>query len=103
MHFHDTLHLQRIAQEQQFGIDQEEIREYFEEETTIRCLFDLFEHLFDIRITATDVPKEEVRADDDIRLTIITEELDDGSSTNSHPLGAIYLDLHPRQGKSNSF
>ena len=100
VHFHDVSYLQTAVTEQEHQLDPAEVSEYFQEDNTLRGVFDIFERLFDITIAVVDVPKEDSWADDNIRMAILSEEVDDGSSSYTNALGAVYLDLHPREGKS---
>lgn len=95
----DLGYYMNVLMETEYQINQEEIAEYFEEEATLRGIFDIYEELFNIKITEDpDGPPGGLWADDDIKFVHISEAGEDGS-----PIGGVYLDLHPRPGKYNHF
>jgi Zn-dependent oligopeptidase len=96
----DLGYYMNILMETEYQINQDEIAEYFEEEATLRGIFDIYEELFNIKITEDpDGPPGGLWADDDsIKFVHISEAGEDGS-----PIGGVYLDLHPRPGKYTHF
>jgi hypothetical protein len=77
-----------------YQIDVDALRSYFPEGPTLRGIFDVYEQLFDLRITVRDAFDAWA---DDVRVAEI-EDVQSGEL-----LGAVYLDLHPRAGKYTHF
>lgn len=96
----DVSFYKNILLERDYQINHEEISEYFEEEATIRGIFELYEELFNIRIVQEPegVPPEGGDAwADDVQFVYIFDK------NGTEPLGGLYLDLHPREGKFTHF
>jgi Zn-dependent oligopeptidase len=97
-HQQDVLFFQNIVLKDQYQVDQVEVSKYFEQDATLRGMFDIYEELFGITMTIEpDVPGGTWADDDGIQYVQISEA-SDGS-----PIGGMYLDLHPREGKWNHF
>jgi Zn-dependent oligopeptidase len=78
---------------QEYNVDEAELTQYFEQEKTLRGIFDIYQRLFGISITRKD-PTTPLWAED-VRYYEIYEERD------GNPIGIMYLDLYPREGKYN--
>ncbi len=92
---YDSYYYQEQVRRQQFDVDGQRIRKYFEFSKVRQGLLDVTGRLFGLRYAPVDVPvwHEEVAAYDVFRVDPTT-----GSGTESS-IGRIYLDLHPREGK----
>ena len=77
-----------------YQVDKDALKVYFELENTLNGMFSIFEELFDIHIEAVEPPYKWV---DDLRLYAVTD------ATDGTPLGLIYMDMFPRDGKYNHF
>jgi thimet oligopeptidase len=77
-----------------YKIDKDKLKVFFELENTLSGMFSVFEELFGIRIEAVEAPYKWV---DDLRLYAISDA-DSGA-----PLGLLYMDMFPRDGKYNHF
>jgi len=75
--------------ERRYAIDQEELRNFFPTEPTVRWMLDISERLYGVRFERTGVP---VWHEDVIYLDVLD------AATGAHA-GGIYLDLYPRDGK----
>lgn len=78
---------------EEYNVDEAELTQYFEQERTLRGIFDIYQRIFGIVIERKDPPTELWA--DDIRYYEIYEESD------GNPIGIMYLDLYPREGKYN--
>jgi len=87
-----------ILMEMEHQIDQEKVAECFEEEATLRGIFNLCEELFDISITSHPSGAPGGAWADDVQFICICEKGDERS-----PLGGVCLDLHPGTGKFKHF
>ncbi|WP_457676656.1 M3 family metallopeptidase [Thiolapillus sp.] len=77
-----------------YQVDEDALKVYFELENTLNGMFSIFQELFAIRIEAIEVPYKWV---DDLRLYAVTDKV------SGAPLGLIYMDMFPRDGKYNHF
>ena len=75
--------------EQRFAVDQEELRKYFPTPPTVEWMLEVSGKLYGIRFERAAVP---VWHEDVIYLDVSDE-------TSGAPIGGIYLDLYPRDGK----
>lgn len=80
-----------LLKKTKYGVNSQEIKNYFPLHQVLRGMFDVFEKIFDIEI------KEETDAShykwhEDVQLFCVR-------NTDSSPVGYFYLDLHPREGK----
>jgi thimet oligopeptidase len=77
-----------------YQVDKDALKVFFELENTLNGMFSVFEELFGIKIEAVDAPYKWI---DDLRLYAVTD------SASGAPLGLIYMDMFPRNGKYNHF
>ncbi|UMG94290.1 M3 family metallopeptidase [Nocardioides sp. TF02-7] len=86
---HDSFHYQELVREEQFSVDAQQVRRYFDFRKVRQGLLDVTGRLFGLRYEQVDVPvwHEDVTAYD-----VLTAD-------GEEPLGRIFLDLHPRDGK----
>jgi Zn-dependent oligopeptidase len=89
IHRWDVLYYRERLRERRYAIDQEELRAYFPTEPTVRWMLDISEQLYGVRFARADVP---VWHEDVLYLDVLDAE-------RGAPIGGIYLDLYPRDGK----
>ncbi|MDZ5619479.1 M3 family metallopeptidase [Nocardioides bizhenqiangii] len=86
---YDSFYYQERVRQEQFDVDAQQVRAYFAFPKVRQGLLDVTGRLFGLRYERADVPvwHEDVAAYDVFR------------GDDVEPLGRIYLDLHPREGK----
>jgi len=77
-----------------YQVDKDALKVYFELENTLKGMFSIFEELFGIRIEPVEAPYKWI---DDLRLYAVSD------ANSGVPLGLIYMDMFPRDGKYNHF
>jgi thimet oligopeptidase len=87
----DVVYLNEQLRKQEYALDEEAIRPYFPLDTTVAKIFAQYENLLGIRFT--EVKDAKVWADG-VKLYRI------GNATTGSTIAYLYLDLHPRQGKT---
>ena len=80
--------------QQKYQIDTEALRVYFPFEHVLQGMFNVYEHIFAIKIQEVQPPSKYV---DDLKLYAVID-VDSGA-----PLGMLYMDLFPRAGKFHHF
>ncbi len=86
----DVLYYTEVVAREQFDVDAQQVRTYLDVEQVRQGLLDVSGRLFGLRyVPAADAV---VWADDVTAYDVLREE-------SGEPLGRIYLDLHPREGK----
>jgi thimet oligopeptidase len=90
---YDSFYYQEQVRQERYDVDAQRVRTYFAFPKVRQGLLDVTGRLFGLRYEPADVPvwHEEVAAYDVFR----AEE----SPGATEPIGRIYLDLHPREGK----
>ena len=99
----DVAYLQNRIEKKRFDIDQESLRAFFPTEASVRYVMHLAETLYGIRFVARpDLPGWSP----DVRYYDVVDMAPDGSDdphgapdAPTAPIGGIYLDLFPREGK----
>ena len=94
IHYWDIGYYKNQLTKTRYQVDKDKLKVYFELEHTLNGMFSIFEEIFNIRIEPVEAPYKWV---DDLRLYAIS---DAGSGT---PLGLLYMDMFPREGKYNHF
>ncbi len=94
IHLHDFRFYQNLYKKQAFQVDDEELRNFFPYDRVLQGMFDIFGLVFGIRLERVDPPVKWV---DDLELYMVRDE------ESGRPLGAMYLDMFPREGKFNHF
>lgn len=79
---------------EQYTVDAEQLRVYFAYEKVLQGMFNIYEHCFGLKIQTIDPGYKWV---DDLTLHLISD------SRTGEPLGMVYLDMFPRDGKYNHF
>jgi Zn-dependent oligopeptidase len=90
----DVAYYENQLKRSHYSIDAEQLRVYFEMNQTLDGMFNIFAELFGIKITRIEPSYRWV---DDLRLYVVRD------SDSSTPLGLLYMDLFPREGKYNHF
>lgn len=89
----DGAYYERLYLQNKFHIDPEKIKEYFPMEKVLKGMFSIYEKIFGIRF-------REVQAEkwvDDVKVYVGFDQ------KTGEPLGTLYLDLYPRDGKYTHF
>ena len=94
IHTWDVPYYENQLKKRRYRIDSDALKVYFELERTLDGMFGIFEELFGIRIQAVEAPYKWV---EDLRLYAVTD------AATGTPLGLIYMDMFPREGKYNHF
>lgn len=94
LYYWDIPYYKNQLKKSRYQIDTEKLRVFFELENTLSGMFSIFEELFNIKIEAVTAPYKWV---DDLRLYAVTD------AASGAPLGLIYMDMFPREGKYNHF
>lgn len=79
---------------EKYTVDTEQLRVYFPYEKVLQGMFHIYEHCFGLKIQSIDPGYKWV---DDLTLHLISD------SETGEPLGMVYLDMFPRDGKYNHF
>jgi thimet oligopeptidase len=79
---------------EKYTVDTEKLRVYFPYKKVLQGMFDIYEHCFGLTISPIDPGYKWV---DDLTLHLISD------SETGEPLGLVYLDMFPREGKFNHF
>ncbi len=78
---------------EKFALDEESLRAFFPVQQTVDGMFWIFGRVFSLRLEEIKPP---FRWTDDLRLYVVSDSASDA------PLGLLYLDLFPREGKTRS-
>ncbi len=79
---------------EKYTVDTEQLRVYFPYGKVLQGMFDIYEHCFGLKIQTIDPGYKWV---DGLTLHLISD------SKTGEPLGMVYLDMFPRDGKYNHF
>ena len=95
---HDFPYYEELVRSEQLAVDSQRVRTYFDFTKVRQGLLDVTGRLFELRYEEVDVPvwHEEVTAYDVFRAGAGGGG---GKGPEGEPIGRIYLDLHPRDGK----
>lgn len=91
---HDFRFFQNQFKKQKYDIDQEELRNFFPYRRVLEGMFSIFEDVFGLEIKSFDPG---YRWTDDLEAFAVKD------SRSGVPLGCLYLDMFPREGKFNHF
>jgi thimet oligopeptidase len=94
IHLWDWRYYNNQVKKEKYTVDTEQLRVYFSYEKVLQGMFDIYEHCFGLRIQSLDPGYQWV---DDLTLHLISD------SKTGEPLGMVYLDMFPRDGKYNHF
>jgi len=90
----DFRYYQNKLMREQFSVDSEELRNYFPLENVLAGMFEVYQHIFDLRFTQVEPDYKWV---DDLQLWAVED------ASTGEAMGMFYLDLFPRSGKYNHF
>ena len=90
----DTGYYVNQLKKEKYAVDAEKLREYFPMQRVLDGMFGIFQQIFGIKIMAVEPPWKWV---DDLRLYAVTD------AESGEPLGLLYMDMYPREGKYNHF
>jgi thimet oligopeptidase len=82
------------VKKEKYTVDTEQLRVYFSYEKVLQGMFDIYEECFGLTIRDIEPGYKWV---DDLTLHLVSD------SKTGEPLGLIYLDMFPRDGKYNHF
>ena len=94
IHLWDWRYYDNQLKKEKYTVDTEQLRVYFPYEKVLQGMFDIYEHCFGLRIQSLDPGYKWV---DNLTLHLISD------ATTGEPLGLVYLDMFPRDGKYNHF
>ena len=90
----DTGYYMNVLKRERFAVDAEQLRAYFPYQPVLEGMFALYQHLLGLRVQEIEPPFKWVQ---DLRLYALTD------AASGEPLGLLYLDMFPREGKYNHF
>lgn len=94
IHLHDYRYFQNHYQKEAFSVDKEALRHFFPYQKVLEGMFTIFGDLFGLDIEPFEPDFKWV---EDLEAYLVKDR-ESGS-----PLGALYLDMFPREGKFNHF
>ena len=94
IHIWDWRYYSNQLKKEKYTVDTEQLRVYFPYKNVLQGMFDIYEHCFGLEIREIDPGYKWV---DDLTLHLISD------SKSGEPLGMVYLDMFPRDGKYNHF
>ena len=90
----DFRYYQNQLMKSRYSVDSDVLRNYFPLKGVIAGMFDVYQHIFDLRFTQVEPGYKWV---DDLELWAVED------ATTGEAMGMFYLDLYPRPGKYNHF
>ena len=90
----DTGYYANVLKKEKYSVDAEQLRDYFPYQRVLDGMFVIYQQLFGIRIEPVEAPWKWV---DDLKLFAVTD------AATGEPLGLLYMDMFPRDGKYNHF
>lgn len=92
----DARYYANQLRKEKFTIDTEALRDFFPYAEALEGMFKVYETIFDLNLDEVTPPAESVWAPG-IQLFVVSDR------ATGEPLGALYLDMFPRDGKYNHF
>ncbi len=92
--FWDWRYFKNQLKKERYSVDEEALRVYFPYEQTLQGMFSTYEHCFGLKIEEVEPPYKWI---DDLTLHLVSD------AKTGQPLGLVYLDMFPREGKYNHF
>jgi thimet oligopeptidase len=92
----DTRYFANQLRKEKFTIDTEALRDFFPYEAALEGMFKVYETIFGISLDEVTPPAESIWAPG-VQLFVVRDH------ATGEPLGALYLDMFPRDGKYNHF
>ncbi len=90
----DRRYYENQLKKTKYNVDSDALKVFFELDRTLDGMFRIFEENFALKIEEVEAPYKWV---DDLRLYAVSD------SGTGDPLGLIYMDMFPREGKYNHF
>ena len=90
----DAFYYMNLLKKEKYSVDTEQLRVFFPYEQTLHGMFRVYERIFGLKIVASTAP---YKWNDQVTLHLVYD------ATTGNPLGALYLDMFPRDGKYNHF
>ena len=94
VHMWDIFYYENLYKKEKFSVDAEQLRVFFPYEQTLQGMFRVYEEIFRLKIVEA---KPDYKWNDQVTLHYVYD------SFSGEPLGALYLDMFPREGKFNHF
>ena len=94
VHMWDIFYYENLYKKEKFSVDAEQLRVFFPYEQTLQGMFRVYEDIFRLKIVEA---KPDYKWNDKVTLHLVYDSL------SGEPLGALYLDMFPREGKYNHF
>ena len=90
----DIFYYENLYKKERFSVDAEQLRVFFPYEQTLQGMFRIYEEIFRLKIVEA---KPKYKWSNQVTLHLVYDSL------SGEPLGAMYLDMFPRDGKFNHF
>ena len=94
VHMWDIFYYENLYKKEKFSVDAEQLRVFFPYEQTLQGMFRVYEEIFRLKIVEA---KPDYKWNNKVTLHYVYD------SFSGEPLGALYLDMFPREGKFNHF
>lgn len=94
VHMWDIFYYENLYKKEKFSVDAEQLRVFFPYEQTLQGMFRVYEEIFRLKIVEA---KPYYKWNEKVTLHLVYDSL------SGEPLGALYLDMFPREGKFNHF
>ena len=94
VHMWDIFYYENLYKKEKFSVDAEQLRVFFPYEQTLQGMFRVYEDIFRLKIVEA---KPDYKWNEKVTLHLVYDSL------SGEPLGALYLDMFPREGKFNHF
>ena len=94
IHYWDLRYYRNQLKKEKYAIDDQALKVFFELDRTLEGMFGIFEEVFQLNIRQVEAPYKWV---EDLRLYAVSD------AESGAPLGLIYMDLFPREGKYGHF
>jgi thimet oligopeptidase len=79
---------------EKYTVDTEQLRVFFPYDQTLTGMFRVYERIFQIKVEEVEPPYKWI---DDLKFHVVSD------ARTGEPLGGLYLDMFPRDGKYNHF
>ncbi len=90
----DAFYYMNLLKKEKYAVDTEQLRVFFPYEQTLHGMFRVYERIFGLKIVAATAP---YKWNNEVTLHLVYD------AATGNPLGALYLDMFPREGKYNHF
>jgi len=90
----DVRYYTNQLKKERYAVDAEQLRAYFPYDAVLQGMFRIYEQIFGLKITTLEAPQKWV---EDLQLYAVTD------AATGEPLGLLYMDMFPREGKYGHF